>query len=264
MDGLLLESPAPQPAATNHGLGVDRFERERRFLLSRDETLTLLRTVATRCVQQRYDRHRPLAFTRTTYLDTPDLAYFRSFEDGVARRLRVREYAVASTLRELPLLSGLCCIELKQSTGSARSKVRFSAPARTLRRVLAGEAQFEIDDDSPAQLMALATLRAELAAHRVAPCLTTWYRRTCLTGEDGRVRITLDQDLSFCPPQELGEDGDPVALPSVVAHWPSRILEVKHFGEEPAWLARAIAPLTAAPSFSKFRVGMIALQREAA
>jgi hypothetical protein len=264
MDALLLESPAPQPVANNHKFGVDPFERERRFLLSRAETLTFLSAVGSRCKQERYDRARPLAFTRTTYLDTDDLSYFRSFEDGMARRLRVREYAVASTLDEVPTLSGVCCLELKQSTGSARSKVRFSAPSPTLRRVLAGEAQLDIDDDSPAQLMALSALRTELAGLRVAPCLTTWYRRTCLTGEEGRVRITLDQDLSFCQPEALGNPGDSVAPERVVERGPARILEVKFFGDEPAWLGRATAPLTAAPSFSKFRMGMMALQRKAA
>ena len=243
-------------------MGIDPFERERRFLLSRDQTLTFLGAVGSKCVQERYDRSRALAFTRTTYLDTPDLSYFRSCAQGVARRLRVREYAVASTLQEIPQLTGICCLELKQSTGSARAKVRFSAAPHTLRRILAGEAQFDIDDDSPSQLMALSTLRAELAGRQVAPCLTTWYRRTCLTGEDGRVRITLDQDLSFCQPEALGDDGAAVAR--VVARGPERILEVKFFGEEPAWLARATAPLTAAPSFSKFRMGMLALQRKAA
>jgi len=264
MDSLLLESPAPQPATTNHCRGVDPFERERRFLLSRAETVAFLRAVGSKCTPERYDRRRPVSYTRTTYLDTADLSYFRSSRDGVARRLRVREYATASTLNEVPILSGLSCLELKQSTGSARSKVRFAAPPRTLRRVLAGEAQLDIDDDSPAQLMALSALRAELAGRRVAPCLTTWYRRTCLTGEEGRVRITLDQGLSFCEPEALGEDGEPGAPARIVARGPARILEVKYFGDTPAWLARATAPLIAAPTFSKFRMGMMALQRKAA
>lgn len=269
MDALLFESPASHSTTghhpTHHALGVDPFERERRFLLSRDQTLTFLTTVRWKCVQERYDRSTALSFTRTTYLDTPDLSYFRSCASGIARRLRVREYAVASTLQEAPHLTGICCLELKQSTGSARSKVRFSGSPRTLRRILRGEAQLDIDDDSPTQLMALSTLRAELAGQSVAPCLTTWYRRTCLTGEDGRVRITLDQDLSFCEPEALGDDdGRSVGPARAVARGPARILEVKFFGEEPAWLAGATAALTAAPSFSKFRMGMMALQRKAA
>ncbi|HET6148634.1 MAG TPA: VTC domain-containing protein [Polyangia bacterium] len=264
MTALFLESPAPQAAPTHHGLGADQFERERRFLLSRDETVAFLRAVSAKCTPERYEQTRPLSYTRTTYLDTADLSYFRSFRNGMARRLRLREYAAASTLNEVPMLTGVCCLELKQSTGSARSKVRFSASPRTLRRILSGDAQLDIDDDSPAQLMALSALRAELAGRRVAPCLTTWYRRTCLTGEDGRVRITLDQDLTFCHPEALGDDGEPAAPARVVARGPARILEVKYFGDAPAWLARATAPLIAAPSFSKFRMGVMALQRKAA
>ena len=107
-------------------------------------------------------------------------------------------------------------------------------------------------------------MRAEIAARRPVPCLTTWYRRSSLTGENGRVRITLDQGLSFCEPQHLGDAGD-VATPSeVIARGPARILEIKLHGEPPAWLARATAGLVAAPSFSKFQMGMVALRRRAA
>jgi len=264
MDALLLESPASHPAATNHGFGLDPFEREQRFLLSRTETVAFLRAVGSKCTQERYDTGRPLAYTRTTYLDTADLSYFRSFENGVARRLRVREYAVASTLDEAPMLTGVCCLELKQSTGNARSKIRFSASPQTLRRVLAGEAQLEIDDDSPAQLMALSALRAELAGRCVMPCLTTWYRRTSLVGEEGRVRITLDQDLSFCPPETLGDESGSITSGQAVARGPARILEIKYCGDQPDWLACATAQLAAAPTFSKFRMGMMALRRKAA
>jgi SPX domain protein involved in polyphosphate accumulation len=264
MDALLLESPASRPAATNHGFGLDPFEREQRFLLSRSETVSFLQAVGSKCTQERYDSGQLLSYTRTTYLDTDDLSYFRSFENGVARRLRLREYAVASTLDETPMLTGVSCLELKQSTGNARTKIRFSASPRTLRRLLAGEAQLDIEDDSPAQLMALSALRAELAGRRVTPCLTTWYRRTCLSGEEGRVRITLDQDLSFCPPEALGDETGSVAPAQVVERGPARILEIKYCGDPPDWLASATTQLTAAPTFSKFRMGMMALRRKAA
>jgi hypothetical protein len=242
---------------------VDPLEREWRFLLTRPQTIAFLHAVRPMTVPELYDDARPLSFTRTTYLDTADRSYFRSCAGGIARRLRLREYALASTLAEVPLLSGLCFLELKQSSGSRRTKVRLAATPSALERIIAGGAELVRCADGAESRVALAALRAELAASRPAPCLTTWYRRSCLTGDEGRVRITLDQDLCFCEPERLGEAGEPARPSRIVARGPARILEIKYRGDVPAWLARATLGLIAAPTFSKFRVGMLALDRQA-
>src|SRR3954468_23684645 len=84
---------------------LDPFEHEKRFLLTRAQAVTFFGAVGGRATVELYDRGRPLSFTRTTYLDTDDLSYFRSCEGPVARRLRIREYAVAASLTETPVLS---------------------------------------------------------------------------------------------------------------------------------------------------------------
>jgi hypothetical protein len=238
-------------------------EREWRFLLSRPQTIAFLHAVRATTVPELYDRARPLAFTRTTYLDTLDRRYLRSCASKVARRLRLREYALAANLTEVPLLSGICFLELKQSAGARRTKVRLEAHPRALESLLAGVSNLALRNDSIESRAALAALRAEVEAHQPVPCLTTWYRRACLTADEGRVRITLDQDLCFCEPQRLGEQGEAATPNRIVARGPARILEVKYRGEAPAWLARATVGLPAAPHFSKFRAGMLALQRQA-
>jgi hypothetical protein len=264
MDGVL-DLPASSLADTTSERDLHAFEREQRFLLTRAQTVAFLRAVSTHTMPELHDRARPLSFTRTTYLDSVDLAYLRSCTGRVARRLRLREYALASTLTEAPLLTGLCFLELKQSAGTVRSKVRVSAPARALERIVDGSLDAElgdaIDDDGRA---ALATLRAEVAARRPVRCLTTWYRRSCLSAENGRVRITLDQGLSFCEPHHLGVAGEDATPHEIIARGPARILEVKLQGEPPPWLARATAGLAPAPAFSKFQMGMVALRRRAA
>jgi len=266
MHGVLDLPTSDRTDATSSDRNLDGFEIEQRFLLTRAQTVAFLRAVSTHAVPELLDRARPLSFTRTMYLDSVDLAYLRSCAGRVARRLRLREYAVASNLIEPPLLTGQCFLELKQSAGAVRTKLRLAAPRETLDRILDGslddgEALAILDDDGQAALMAL---RAEIAARRPVPCLTTWYRRSSISGENGRVRITLDQGLSFCEPQRLGDPGD-VATPSeVIARGPARILELKLHGEPPAWLARATAGLVAAPAFSKFQMGMVALRRRAA
>jgi len=114
------------------------------------------------------------------------------------------------------------------------------------------------------QLTALATLEAELATPSIAPRLTTWYRRASLTAESGRLRITLDERLTFCRPQIVGVVGAEVApsAADVVAPGPARILEIKYWGDRPAWLARALEGLEPAHDFSKFKMGMAAITRK--
>ncbi len=117
MDGVL-DLPASNLADTSSERDLDAFEREQRFLLTRAQTVAFLRAVSTHVVPELHDRARPLSFTRTTYLDSVDLAYLRSCTGRVARRLRLREYAAASNLHETPLLTGVSFLELKQSAGT--------------------------------------------------------------------------------------------------------------------------------------------------
>ena len=97
----------------------------------------------------------------------------------------------------------------------------------------------------------------------MAPRLTTWYRRACMTAEAGRVRITLDEHLTFCRPQQIGTVGCVVGPrpEDVIATGPARVLEIKLGGGMPDWLARALDGLRPAPQFSKFRMGMIAMNQ---
>jgi VTC domain len=236
----------------------DPFDHELRFLLSRSEMRRFLDAVAARAAVEIYDPARPISYTRTTYLDTDDLAYFRSGEAEPARRLRVREYAVARGPKEAPVLSGVAFIELKQHAGDARSKLRLGATPSEIARLVAARGAL---DPAAAPTSTLAAIAHELALPTMAPRLATWYRRLCLTGEGRRVRITLDEYLTFCRPQPLGEAGAP-ATPGeqeVVAAFPARVLEVKHCGEMPHWLGPALESLQPADAFSKFRMGMTAL-----
>ena len=105
----------------------DPFDHELRYLLSRGEMRRFLDAIAARTAIEIYDPERPISYTRTTYLDTDDLAYFRAGEGAPARRLRIREYAVAATAKDAPVLSGVAFVELKQHDGPARSKVRLAA-----------------------------------------------------------------------------------------------------------------------------------------
>lgn len=236
----------------------DPFDHEQRFLLSRTEMRRFLQAIAARTAVEIYDPARPISYTRTTYLDTNDLVYFSAAEGAPARRLRIREYAVATSPEDEPVLSGVAFIELKQHEGAARSKVRLSATPAELARLIARHDVHQPPGEDAAPWSAIAL---ELSLPTMAPRVATWYRRLCLTGEGRRVRITLDENLTFCRPQAIGDAGAPAApaAKEIVAAFPARVLEVKYCGEMPVWLQPALEPLETAEAFSKFQMGMTAL-----
>jgi hypothetical protein len=244
---------APSPKTANK----DPFDHELRYLLSREEMRRFLDAIAPRAAIEIYDPERPISYTRTTYFDTDDLIYFRTGAGAPARRLRVREYAVAATAKDAPTLSAVAFVELKEHDGPSRRKIRLAGSPAEIAQMLADRKAGASANMTSGQ----AELARALALATMAPRLATWYRRLCLTAEGRRVRITLDENLTFCRPQRMGDAGS-LAAPrerEVIAAFPARVLEVKHCGEMPFWLGPALEPLQPADSFSKFRMGMTAL-----
>jgi hypothetical protein len=243
---------------------VESAEHEERFVLTRAQVTRFFSTIGVHATVETYDRARPIAYTRTTYFDTDEALYLQSCTGPIARRLRLREYAMAASLEDAPILSAMACLELKQNAGTARSKVRLQATPTLLRQLIERRGQRDPAFESLEPLSALATLAQQLAIPTMAPRLTTWYRRAAMTAESGRLRITLDERLTFCRPQIVGVVGAEVA-PSpadVIAPGPARILEIKHWGDRPVWLTWALDGLEPAPDFSKFRIGMAAMTRK--
>lgn len=243
---------------------VESVEHEERFVLTRAQVTRFFAAIGGHARLETYDRARPIAYTRTTYFDTDDSLFLRSCHGAVARRLRLREYAMAASMEDVPVLSAAACLELKQNAGTARSKVRIQASPTLLRLLIERRGLRDPAFEALEPLSALATLQKELATPTIAPRLTTWYRRAAMTAEAGRLRITLDERLTFCRPQIVGVVGAEVA-PSpadIVAPGPARILEIKYWGDQPFWLAQALEGLEPAHGFSKFKMGMAAMTRK--
>lgn len=234
---------------------------EHRFVLQRAAAEAFVAVVAPHMTLEVYDAARPIAFARTTYLDTDDLAYFRSCTGGpVARRLRLREYAAAAGLAEPPRLTGVAFLELKQSAGAVRHKVRLPASPGLLEHVLE---QGQLDPATRARMEAVpmpaAVAAGGLPAARLAPRLTTWYRRVSLRGAAGDVRVTLDEGVCFCTPYGTAREGGRAEPAEVIGYAPGRVVEVKYRDHAADWLARAMATLTETTDFSKFQAGMNAV-----
>jgi hypothetical protein len=221
-----------------------------------------------RLCPQVYDESLPIAFSRTTYLDTPELVYLASSKEAVSRRLRIREYAGAAAAGEPVRLMDLCYLEYKESQAGQRSKARVRVAAHDIAEILHRPSRLVDGSRNPsrAELRAGHVLVRELEGKQLSPRLTTWYRRQSLRDASGWVRVTLDTELAFCHPINPGEgsNGQPV-LPRehVAGHAPACMLEVKCMGEPPAWLERAMRTLGKPPGtrLSKYAMGMRMLLR---
>lgn len=224
-------------------------QREARYLLSAAEVRDFLAIASTRARLDVFDPERPFSFVRTTYFDSDDNDLFRSQR---RRRVRLREYAGAPAPDGVPVLTGACAFELKESADGLRRKLRATGDRGELMRLLRRGPGRPLDP-------ALARAAAQVRSGWLRPRLTTFYRRLSLTG-DG-LRVTVDDRLTFCRPVRLGRAGDPAEPAGVVGRGPQLILEIKLDGAGGDWLSQATRDFLAMPRFSKFRDGMLAIAR---
>jgi hypothetical protein len=239
---------------------LDPFDSERRFLLTAAEVDGVTSRIDERTDTIVYDHERPWAYSKTTYFDTRELDYLRTSDGPLRRRLRTREYASARTRDDEPLLSGLCFLELKEAAGAARHKIRLSTTCADLAAIMSSAGHNGVIPRRSQREPAIPqALQDELGAGNLRAQLTTWYRRHSRSAEEGRVRITVDEELCFCRPAPLGAAGQAGCPTHIVGLGPARVLEVKCQGPPPEWLAPLLHRLEEAPSFSKFRAGMALL-----
>jgi hypothetical protein len=221
-------------------------EREHKYVVATEVAQELIQRCNGHLAQKLYDRARPIAYTRTLYLDTEARDYHRGASSPWSSRVRVREYASARALDEAPTLTGTAVLELKRSNGLRRRKWRVESEPVALRAMLVGGARPSV--------LPLPLANADDRSGILHPQMTTWYRRLSFAAQ--RIRITVDESVSFCAPQLPGDAGDSAEPARVVARGPRAVLEVKLHGDAPAWLREAMAPLGRHTAFSKFHTGM--------
>jgi hypothetical protein len=219
-----------QPTSSSHP-AEDLEERERKFLPDAAAADAFWRVASEHLVPE----HGPgvVTHSRTTYFDTDDLVFYRSSNGPVMRRVRVREYMLAYGPTLQPHLVDHCYLELKRSSGTRRSKRRL-----------------RIRPDQVSGELAL------LVGPAVKPCVATGYRRRALVDVERSVRVTLDDMIVVCRPQEIGSAFSPLSPRGLLAHGPSLVLECKTRGTPPPWLVHALRRLREVTRFSKFVLGM--------
>lgn len=224
-------------------------ETEVRFLVAPGEARSFLARAAQHLSPDLFNAARPIVFVRTTYFDSDERELFRSQR---RRRIRLREYAGAPGADGIPTLTGICAFEVKEQAAGLRCKARMVADRAELMRLLRRGPGRAIDPT-------LAQAAAQVKSGWLRPRLTTFFRRRSLGG-DG-LRVTLDDRLCFCRPVRMGRAGEPAEPSEIVGRGPHLILEVKSSAGQPAWLAEAVRDFLVMTRFSKFKGGMLAIER---
>jgi hypothetical protein len=235
-------------------------DRERRFVASVADPDALAASLAGDAPPIVLDAARPIAFARTTYLDTADgrlLANSLAFGNGVPRvHVRIREYAGAVAAGDAPTLTNGRYLEIKHIDGENRRKLRWrlSDDVAVHEPAWIADAWHRARAEADAKLGALATLDGA----SLAPVVTSLYRRTSFVIEHG-VRITIDSAIEFATPASVQSTPDRFRPAAVAAYGGRAIVEVKFERALPPALAAALRPLTESPSLSKFHLGMAAV-----
>lgn len=239
MDTVTRVMSAVEP--TNETSTATPRESERKFVVSPLVAGRFLARIESRTALEIADPARPVEFNRTTYFDTADLAFLRSSRTGLARKLRVREYASACA-EGVPPEPTRAFLELKESGGGFRSKTRVRLDA-TIAALL------ETAPESPS----LSMFRRLFAEQRPVPMLTTRYRRVRRNCLESPVRVTVDSEVCFMTPVE---PGSPIDFRRRAVRFSHAIVEVKAASEIPPWLLAELDPASEEGTFSKFEHGM--------
>jgi hypothetical protein len=226
-------------------------DTELKYLVERDVAEEFITRCNGHVSELVYDPDRPVSYTRTLYLDTADRRFHNIADLPWSCRFRVREYASAANLDDLPILTGTAVLELKQSHESNRRKWRREQPAAAVRALLAGGAR------ARSLPFPIPTLCA--GEEPLFPQMSTWYRRISFAAP--AVRITIDEAVCFCAAELPGEQGTPAEPRTVLERAEGVVLEVKACGPRPRWLESALRPIGDCSSYSKFRTGMKAIER---
>ena len=236
--------------------GVRHHDRERRHLLDRGdvkELLTRLRAVAK---ERLYDPERPYAYARTVYLDTPELEYLQSSTRGTTRRVRIRRYASAATPVGPACYVGASYLEVKESSALGRAKLRIAVPAPAVSRLVHGGLTLETYAGSLSTFPVLADLSRKLRSHLLSPTIATWYRRRSFVAVKDEVRLTIDQELSYCLASAADLDAERAGPDRAYRRGDPVVVEVKWRGDLPAWVDDVFAGFPEAHLFTKYRAGM--------
>lgn len=189
------------------------------------------------------------------YLETPDLASFRTHVDGAPDRfkLRVRAYGDPPT--------GMAFFEIKRKLDSRGVKTRAAVPLESVQRYLEGTYDRLPDSMKPSARRNLESfLYAQLSSQAQPFLLVRAFRESyCSADPREEVRMTFDRRICYQPARGATFDHDPdgwIPINGEEEHGQQgehTLIEMKFAKLPPAWMKRVIQQLgLARVSFSKY------------
>lgn len=233
-------------------------EQERRYSLTSSEAWALIAKAESHLALDVYDERRPVAYSLTTYYDSVDSKFYEGAKNGVNQRVRVRQYAASENPDSHPVIGPSAYLEFKESVGVSRRKLRYASDPVALAGLLAGTPSDEQEKDLQASSPELYEFAIAIRSGELVPVFSTWYRR--LSMSDREVRLTIDENVTFCGSMPLLPAGEPASQNAPFDLVSERILEVKHEAAIPEWLKSTVESLSRAEIPSKFHRGMVTLR----
>jgi hypothetical protein len=252
---------------------------ESKYRIERDGLPVLLDALRTHLPVHRYrgegENALPDAqhYISTIYFDTPSLALFRAAKDDPTHnaKLRAREYYdLHSSLAELATdpdqivrYQPWLWLELKRRDGDHTFKERVRVEKASLSAFLAELSGPCSDPDGGSSAQRAMRALCSALGEPISASLLVHYRRLAFQDDQGTLRVTLDDELSYyVPPQDLWTRrrarvraylGLPASTESFC------LLEVKRRGALPTWLEATLEACGAQRvTFSKFpRAGAV-------
>ncbi|MEP7003734.1 MAG: VTC domain-containing protein [Chloroflexota bacterium] len=202
--------------------------REDRFIASEELARLVMRTAGSHLQLARDDRL--YQWSTTTYCDTYDWKIFRAAEQGHALRLRFREYH--RTRPDEAFTSARLWLELKEDTQDTSRKERIEMAADVVPAFLRGETEALTEASQ-----ALGAKAEELVTNGAHPVVVTQYNRLAYAAPEDRIRITADHNLIYLavPWTTNADDAVPVRIGPILARETDVVMEMKWFGDLPAW-----------------------------
>ncbi len=192
------------------------------------------------------------------YLDSPDLALFRSSAAGEKDRikLRVRTYSARP--------EALVFLETKRRFDQIISKARVKVPRALVPKILSGGCLSHEQCASPdmTSRFELGRFRDLMTRLHASPCAGVRYMREAYVGGENGLRITFDTELACLPCAGYSE-----AMWTGDYRWErlagqNTILEIKFTERSPAWVQDLIQRFhLVRESVSKYVICVLALKR---
>lgn len=202
------------------------------------------------------------SFRVSIYLDDND----RSLSNGelenhnVVTKMRVREYYLLDG--SLPLFGEKCFVEVKTRSGQMVEKSRFAIGRQQVEKAVQSGPPISQNSEERTAREAFEEMRS---GRPLEPIFVVHYRRLTLQDKESRVRLTIDDMLSYhMPTRDLLTADPPICsrkdLPPPFLVEPNWIIEVKSIGTTPVWLDGILDPGRQI-QYSKFGTGVRELER---